>query len=79
MLLRLPALTIPGAGSAIGQTVSPRRKRAAGRALSRWERWISEPRSTVLFILFSVLVFGGRKLLQGLKARKAIGRLTIRP
>ncbi len=75
MLLRALALTIL-AGSAIGQTVSPRRKRAAGRALSRWERWISEPRSTVLFILFSVLVFGGgRKLLQGWKARGAIGRL----
>lgn len=64
------------AGTALGQVGGPRRGRAKGPARGRWERWVSEPRSAVLFVLFSVLLLGGgRKLRQSLRARGAVGRL----
>lgn len=79
MILRCLAASIL-ARSALGQVSGPRRGSGRGtgrvRVRSRWERWVSEPRSAVLFVLVSVLVLGGgRKLLRAWRARDAIGRL----
>jgi len=64
------------AGTALGQPGGLRRARAADRARGGWERWVREPRSAVLFVLFSVLLLGGgRKALQAWRARGAVGRL----
>jgi hypothetical protein len=64
------------AGSAIGQVESPRRRRLIRRAPLGWERWVREPKSTVLLILAAVILLGGgRKLLQAWRARGAVGRL----
>ncbi len=64
------------AGAVIGQVGAVRRKRSEGPTPSRWERWVSEPRSAVLFVLFSVLIVGGgRKLLQARRAREAVEKL----
>jgi hypothetical protein len=66
------------AGLAIGQVgVGPaRRRRGEGRAERGWSSWLGDPRSAVLVVLASaLLVGGGRKLLQGWRARAAVGRL----
>lgn len=41
-----------------------------------WERWLSEPRSAVLFVLASVIVVGGgRRLVRAWRARAAVALL----
>ncbi len=46
-------------------------------ALAESRNWLSEPRTTVLVVLGGVVLLGGgRRLLQGWKARKAVARLS---
>ncbi|HEX8201560.1 MAG TPA: hypothetical protein VF590_13830, partial [Isosphaeraceae bacterium] len=65
------------AATAIGQAPGPgpRRGRAGGPAPG-WGSWLADPRSAVLLVLVAALVFGGgRRWLQALRARRAVGRL----
>src|SRR6266571_4489289 len=64
------------AAGAVGQGDGAPRKRSARKGPAGWERWLSEPRSLVLFVLGAVLLLGGgRKVLHAWRAREAVGRL----
>src|SRR3989442_610549 len=67
------------AAVAVGQdgTETPRRRSQGKKtAAPGWGRWLGEPRAAVLIVmLLIVLIGGGRKLLQGYRARRAVNRL----
>lgn len=52
-------------------------RRQPGSVASRgWSGWLGEPRNAVFLVLASALIFGGgRRLVQGWKARRAVCRL----
>jgi hypothetical protein len=56
---------------------SPTRRKAIARAGGGWGRWFRDPRSAVLIVLAALLVVGGgRRWLQTLRARRAADRLA---
>ena len=58
-------------------TTSPRPGRRGEPPPRSWTIWLADPRSAVLFFLASALLFGGgRKLLQGVRARRAVAALN---
>ena len=64
------------AGSALGQNEKKRGTRARTGRPRGWDRWLGEPRNAVFFVLGSALLIGGgRKLLQAVRAREAVGKL----
>ena len=64
------------ASGVAGQDRKPSRRQVLGKPVPGWRRWLGEPRSAVLVVLGLALVLGGgRKLLQGWRARGAVGRL----
>jgi hypothetical protein len=65
------------AATVIGQAQGPRpRRRRAEGSGPGWGSWLADPRSAVLLVLAATLVLGGgRKWLQALRARRAVGRL----
>jgi hypothetical protein len=70
------ALTRLAAGAA-AQVRKPSRRPPQTPPAPAWRRWLAEPRSAVLLVLGLALLFGGgRKLLQGWRARGAVGRLN---
>ena len=50
--------------------------RSSRRSAPGWSAWLADPRTAVLAFLASALLFGGgRKVLQGLRARRAVAAL----
>ncbi len=50
--------------------------RAKKEVVRGWDRWLGEPRNAVFLVLGSALLFGGgRKMLQAMRAREAVGKL----
>jgi hypothetical protein len=66
------------AAAVVGQGPGPRsRRRPAEGSGPGWGSWLADPRSAVLLALTAALVLGGgRKWLEALRARRAVGRLS---
>jgi hypothetical protein len=70
------AIAMLAAGVA-AQVRRPSRRRGGEGSAPGWRRWLGEPRNAVLVVLgLALLVGGGRRLLQGWRARRAVGRLN---
>lgn len=64
------------AGNLSETGIGARSKRGVRRAPGSWNRFLREPRSTVLFVLAAVLLAGGgRRLFQFYRARNTVGKL----